>query len=651
MSFYPNFNSISHSFDKIINQLTNLGEFVCRKTAIVATSAFSSIANSYTTSYEYWFSRTPVVEINSTDQKAQLVQQDLSSDLLQSIKEKKLDWLSKVSSNGLELVNVPEWERTEEICLAAVSQNGQALRYVPEEKRTLPLCILAVKHRNSPCDLTWIPNKREMLLSLYEHDPAKVGQVITTHLNKERKEILTAAMDRFLTKDLLGHVVNDGKKAYIDAAIDHRDPSIGDFLFKEFLAHSKLDLEETVKQVKNQEKVLLPLFIALTYGIEPKQVLSKIKFVKHESTIKLFLSFMKEMDDKQYSKQEKADLFLHVFDEQLEFPIERITKKTHRIEHRHDSIELIPIENAKRSIEKNESILNLRLAMFKMMTSENRWQLFLKSKDFSTETIKDFLVGDLLQNGFIDSSIKDAKGLFLDKFLNFRIPGAIFTYAAHFIEDKEMIEPIKQFISVVMKDTFLDDRHAFNSHKSFLSQEQLAVWEKSTSNPLEIPIQKEQPFDRSKDGFKHLCIYDTEDPQDLLLCGTEVFGSCLNIAGDLDYNKCLMGYVLDGKVRLLAIKNSEGKIEARAVLKLLVDEKNQPVLFLENLYPHKQFESQIRQLAKQKAYLMNVPLFVKGEGETLYSKGCKAPYEYEDGADSEDIVNKGIYQIKGIKII
>ncbi|NBO24682.1 MAG: DUF4116 domain-containing protein, partial [Chlamydiae bacterium] len=546
--------------------------------------------------------------------------------------------LAAVRQNGNALRHVPEDKITKQIYLAAVSQDIQALKYIREEKRTLPLCIIAIKFFNSPEDWDLIPKTREILEPLYKHDPTKVGKLITTHFNKERKEILTAAMDRFLTKDLLGHVVMDGKKAYIEAAIDYRDPIIGDFLLKEFLAHPKLDLEVAFKLFPKQQKVLLPLFIALTYGIESKQVLSKIKFVKHETTIKLFLSFMKEMDDKKFLQQKKADLFLHVFDEQLERCSEMGKSKTHQIEHMwlkqesKDGVRTIPKEQAKDTIEHNQKILNLRLAMFKMITAENKWK---PVQDFSTEAIKDFLLEDLLKNGFIDSSIEGAKDLFLDKFLNFRIPEAIFTYAGHFTKDKEMIGTIKEFISVVMKDTFLDHRHAFNSHKSFLSEEQLAVWEKSTSNSLEDPIvsdleDQHNVFNRSKPGFKNLSIHDTEDPQDLLLSGTEVSGSCQNIAGNPGLNKCLMGYVLDGKVRVIAIKNAQGKIEARGILKLLVDKDNKPVLFLERIYPFRQFELAIKELAKQKADQMHVPLFVNGQGQALYSKGCIAPYEYED---------------------
>lgn len=55
-------------------------------------------------------------------------------------------------------------------------------------------------------------------------------------------------------------------------------------------------------------------------------------------------------------------------------------------------------------------------------------------------------------------------------------------------------------------------------------------------------------------------IDNSDDPQDLFLCGTEVLGCCQKIGGDVDKNRALMGYVLDGKYRILAIKDPSGKI-------------------------------------------------------------------------------------------
>jgi len=121
---------------------------------------------------------------------------------------------------------------------------------------------------------------------------------------------------------------------------------------------------------------------------------------------------------------------------------------------------------------------------------------------------------------------------------------------------------------------------------------------------------------RSRDGkastYEKWTIEDTDDLCDLFLCGTEVEGSCQSINGNSDLNKCLLGYVMDGKNRLLAIKDSTGKIQARMIERLLWDEKNnKPVLFIERVYPaicEAAFAKALFQLAKERAKALGVPL-------------------------------------------
>jgi len=139
--------------------------------------------------------------------------------------------------------------------------------------------------------------------------------------------------------------------------------------------------------------------------------------------------------------------------------------------------------------------------------------------------------------------------------------------------------------------------------------------------------------------FTKWVIVDTDDPDDLLLCGTEVAGSCQSV----DYqnpslNKCLVAYLADGKNRLIAIKNAKGQIVARSIMRLLWDGEK-PVLFQERLYPSgadPNFEKALRAFAIARAEKLGVPL-LSGEGKELYpnpvsSLGGIAPYEYVDAA-------------------
>lgn len=147
----------------------------------------------------------------------------------------------------------------------------------------------------------------------------------------------------------------------------------------------------------------------------------------------------------------------------------------------------------------------------------------------------------------------------------------------------------------------------------------------------------------------------TDDPFDLLYCGSEVHGSCQRLDGIPANNKGLLGYLNDGKILLLALKNRTGRIIARAMLKLLWDGE-QPVLFREKFYPNTASSNEMKaldQLAIRAAKQMSVPLTSCGGDGELYGKdlqsiGGSAPCEYSDAA----IVNSigGIYSIDASKI-
>ncbi len=129
-----------------------------------------------------------------------------------------------------------------------------------------------------------------------------------------------------------------------------------------------------------------------------------------------------------------------------------------------------------------------------------------------------------------------------------------------------------------------------------------------------------------------------DDPIDLLLSGTDVTGSCQRIGGDPNLNKGLLGYLMDGKIRLLAVKDGSGKIVARCMLRLLWDGQN-PVIYRERFYPDNfdlRVKNAMNQAAKEIAERLDVPL-TSGDPGTPYGKilqalGGPIPYEYSDGA-------------------
>ncbi len=150
----------------------------------------------------------------------------------------------------------------------------------------------------------------------------------------------------------------------------------------------------------------------------------------------------------------------------------------------------------------------------------------------------------------------------------------------------------------------------------------------------------------------------TKDWQDLLLAGSEVAGSCQRIDGLPSLNKCLLAYCMDGKNAMIGVRNKDGKILARSMLRLLWNEKKQrPALFLDRLYPPllcpPEKQEAIVTAAKECAKDLNCDLFTlwsgypETPGTTIKSLKGPCPYEYEDAANG--VNPNGIFEIKNLR--
>jgi Domain of unknown function (DUF4116) len=240
-----------------------------------------------------------------------------------------------------------------------------------------------------------------------------------------------------------------------------------------------------------------------------------------------------------------------------------------------------------------------------------------------SEDLNQVLLSSLIEGGFIDEEeIPDCHAKFSEKFLTSRMPTGIFLYAKQFTDEPEMKKAIKEFIAHVLNDTLTTSRHEKNSSKDYLSPAQIVAWETALPT-IEI------------DAESHLSAVESEDWQDLFLVGTEVTGSCQLITGNPNLNRALLGYALDGKSKVLAIKSASGKIEARAIIKLLRLDGGEPCIFIEDLYPDNKYQEAIFRMAKEKASSMGIKLYEFTERDIatrVHLTVSAAPFEYEDGA-------------------
>ncbi len=222
-------------------------------------------------------------------------------------------------------------------------------------------------------------------------------------------------------------------------------------------------------------------------------------------------------------------------------------------------------------------------------------------------------------------------------------------YKTNTVEDRELL--FKKLNEELEKE---NDKTAFKTLK--LQQACIALAEAQPDNVVRLLTKIQEYILDPQTGFAtsefaadvngrlernktatELKIIFGDDPIDLLLCGTDVSGSCQRIGGNPQLNKGLLGYLMDGKNRLLAIKDGSGKIVARCMLRLLWDGER-PVIYRERFYPD-DFDSRLKkamdEAAKEIAKALDVPL-TSGDAGTPYGKplqalGGPAPYEYTDG--------------------
>jgi len=179
---------------------------------------------------------------------------------------------------------------------------------------------------------------------------------------------------------------------------------------------------------------------------------------------------------------------------------------------------------------------------------------------------------------------------------------------------------------------------------------------------VEVMIQQITPSKTSKESYS---FEESDAWEDLLLMGTEVRNSCQTITGSVYYNKCLLAYILDGKNKLMLIKDSDKKIVGRVILRILWDKATQkPVLFMERLYKQRAdqpFEQPIFEACKAKAKQMGLPLLASRkdypgltQNQPIYPNSIQslegpAPYEYVDALG--DIQLHGAFDVPGCYIV
>ncbi len=210
-------------------------------------------------------------------------------------------------------------------------------------------------------------------------------------------------------------------------------------------------------------------------------------------------------------------------------------------------------------------------------------------------------------------------------FESYRDPVTIITYLGS-IRYNPAIKTLQTFVRALLEDRYPACRYENDPLLESLGKAKLDLWKTNVTQPF---ISKE----KSRINWN---LVFTDHHEDVVRMGTDVKGSCQRVDGESRLNRGLMGTTMDGKHKICVIKNEEGVIVGRAVLRLMsmVDPNQslQPCLMLEKIYPTDLDEEETTQLvnfAKDQAERMDLGLLVSNDvdigANATTATPCKIP--------------------------
>jgi hypothetical protein len=282
---------------------------------------------------------------------------------------------------------------------------------------------------------------------------------------------------------------------------------------------------------------------------------------------------------------------------------------------------------------------------------------------------------------------EEAKKHFMEKMDEYnakaRYPNAIMLYAIPLflhLKDGEEKENIFKVLNNFIDDVVLspDPKAAFLKRRNDLSASQhlkeayaidptaTTAWlnyEEEISLGELLPNGKAQAQKKEKD-FSKWKLEFKNNPEDYLLCGTEGRAKCQAIQAPPVKNKALMGYVTQGKYRILTLKSPNGVIQARATARLGIDPKGKGlVMHIETPYAGPGVPDECNKIlldfAKKMARQIGVPLITHSEkfpGSESYPNPIHfypdtAACEYVDSHTAGVMSSRKGYVLKRAKII
>lgn len=164
---------------------------------------------------------------------------------------------------------------------------------------------------------------------------------------------------------------------------------------------------------------------------------------------------------------------------------------------------------------------------------------------------------------------------------------------------------------------------------------------------LEEPANLKSGAPKGKRNLDQWKLQFKQDPEDYFLCGTEVPASCLNVYGQATHAPSLMGIVMQGRSRLLALKSPDDRLQARTLVRLGIDPAaNNLVMHMARPYAQvgvpEDYLERLGQFGLRIANEIGVPLVSHIE-EIIGDEEYPNPLQfYPDAAVSEEVDVNGL---------
>jgi hypothetical protein len=360
---------------------------------------------------------------------------------------------------------------------------------------------------------------------------------------------------------------------------------IAELLIKEYFSNSNDCIEKEYKNIDISQTKFNKIVLSLLFDLRHQSEERKIEFSK-------FINNIFHIKDNIYINPILNNLFFLIGSQDINDDDKfNIIKKINALI---DS----NIENVKsRQTRREKAKLVLETLRFvNVLIKLDRLNL-LKTLDLSKkQDVLEQLFFEKFGNDEDESNVNNnnLKKIRSEKFIKspFNDPDvlrSLLTYYTTLESDPKLIKLLKIFVSDVLNGTFEKNRIDRSIHLQEIFKNRPDLRDKFRKN-MKFKFDKNntdtaiQKFIKSWD-IEEGTVEITDDPIKIFSCSNDVRNSCLRDNDWIGYSQYLLGYLLDGKIKLMTLTDKSGNVIARCVIKLLIDKKTKiPVLFVEKLY-------------------------------------------------------------------